>query len=253
MSVSAKVGALDIPIQSGGVKERLSDPLVDKLLDFSAFVIKNALDAKLHDLLGTSTDAVPEKNRFPYNPLEPRGKHRVLSPPALFVWWNGRSKISKHSSIYYMRERELRLLYVFPELPQTAELERRAGLLNAVDACLHQASFWMGHDEYGSGASIRSQLGYPCMTEWEYLGGEPGRFGIDEGAGVERRISRHSGRDYPALKGYFALYERVTPKDLTDDDLLQDGQFTINAGETEDTVETLTMVLGSPDGSEDDL
>lgn len=252
--VTGNVGSLVLPIEAGGVDEKFEDPAIEMLLDFTAFVIKTAIDAKLNNLKGTAADAVPVDNRFTFDPEAPRGISIKLPVPALFMWWKGPSELVEWSSIYYMRKRQIGLLYVFPELPSTDEFIRRSGLMNAVDASLYQASLWQGHPEYHGGMSLRSMMGsYACLNEWKYLGGEVGRFGVDEGPGADRRVSKHSGIDRWALKGAMELHERVTPTDLTDGDIHVESELTINAsdGEHSEAIEFMIRALEGPDGADE--
>lgn len=260
-SEASAVGAIELPVASGAVGSKIEDPVVGAILDFASFYIKDVLDAKLQNILpaGTIVDAVPAANRFDFGPLEPRGLQITLPVPALFVWWDGDSRVMEMTLHYSYRVRVLEILYVFPELPKTAEMERRIGLVSTVDAALHKMSFRRFNDAYAYGTSpagmgISQALAPVDVIDWEYNGGSPGRFGIDEAPGVERRAKRSSGRDYPALMGSFTVYERVQQKTLEDPgDVLHDSLMAIyGAGEGTETMLILDGTLTSPDGTEED-
>jgi len=259
-SEASAVGALDLPVPAGAVGETLADPVVDAVLDFASFYIKDALDPKLKNILpsGTMVDAVPSANRFAFDPLEPQGLHVKLPVPCLFVWWQGASHVMKMTTIYNYRVRKLHLLYVFPELPKTSEMRRRVGLIGAVDAAMHKMSKRQINTSYAyktnpEGMGIAQAIAPVDVVGWEYDGGSPGRFGIDEGPGADRRVKKKSGRDYPALKGTFTVQERVQPMTMVDpDDVLHDSNLIIN-GAGEGSVATFIMnrTLTAPDGTEE--
>lgn len=252
------VGALQLPVAAGTSKQKLNDPMVDALLDYAAFYIKWAIDSRLANLTGTSADAVPTANRHTFDPLEPRGIEVKLPKPALFVWWGGRSTWSEQTQLYAIRTRLIEMMYVFDELPHKAEMVRRSGLMNAVDAAMFQMAARQQRNDFATGSSpngtwINTTLGDPNILSWEWEGGMMGRFGIDEGPRAERRRARTSGRDWPALKGRWRVEERVALQTLViPDDLNTDATVTINGsdGETTETVEIMQRVLPAPDGSE---
>jgi hypothetical protein len=178
--------------------------------------------------------------------------------PALFVWWQGNSKVFEMTTIYSYRQRPVEMMYVFPELPQLSELKRRSGLLSSVDAAMHKMSKRQLHYSYSynnmpDGMGISQAIAPLDVVSWEYKGGMPGRFGIGEGVGAERRVKKKSGRDYPALRGQFDVYERVQQMTMEDPaDVLHDSNFAIN-GAGEGSVATFIMdrTLTSPDGTEE--
>lgn len=253
------VGATQLPVPAGAIGDALADPLVDALLDFSAYYIKWALDAKLANITGTSSDAVPTANRFTFDPLEARGHQIKLPHPALFVYWDGRSVYEQQTVLYWVRKREIHFLYVFDELPFLEEMRLRAGLFNAVDAAMHRMSVHQVHLDYGygtdpSGTWINSSVEARDYISWEWRGSTPGRFGIDEGPRAERRMAKRSGRDWPALKGSWEAMERTTLRTMQEpDDLAGDIVATImgSDGETLETVEIMQRVLEAPDGTEE--
>lgn len=257
---SGAVGGLQLPIPGGTEKERLADPVVDALLDFAAFYIKDALDNKLQRLTGTSADAVPEANRFPFDPTQARGHAKKLPLPSLFVWWEGQSSSEEQTTRYKVRSRVIEFMYAFGELAHLEEMERRAGLLNAVDAAMHQMAAWQvrsdfGHGDVPNGSWITTTVADIQFFEWTWMGGQPGRFGIGEGPRAERRFAKKSGRDWPALKGSWLVEERVAHKTLQDpEDLMNDVPVSIygSDGESTDVVHLMDRYLQSPDGKCDD-
>lgn len=260
-SETSAVGALELPIPSGEVGQKISDPLIDAILDFASFYIKDALDEKLVNVLppGLMVDAVPEENRFDFDPLQPRGIQITLPVPSLFVWWQGMSKVFQQTTIHTYRQRQIELMYVFPELPKITEMERRAGLMSSVDAAMHKMSLRQLHNNYGydgmpKGMGIAQAIAPLNIVSWQYMGGKPGRFGIDEGPLAERRAAKKSGRDYPALKGSFMVYERVQPRTLEDPgDVLHDSNIYISTdGEGTDAELFMEGILSAPDGTEGD-
>jgi len=250
------VGGIQIPVAAGVEGERWTDPAVDALLDFAAFYIKDAIDDKLARLTGTGHDAVPADNRFPFDPLTPRGHQIKLPRPALYVWWEGTSTVEQQTTIYDVRSRPIQFMYVYDELPHYDEMVRRAGMMSAIDAAMAQMSMRQVHADFGhsgdpSGTWINYTVADPNFMGWAWQGGFPGRFGIDEGPRAERRFAKKSGRDYPALKGSWLLQERVAAQTLVDpDDMTGDVEVNIWAsdGESTDTMDFLDGVLQAPDG-----
>lgn len=260
-SEAGLVGGLQLPVAAGAAKEQFVDPVVAALLDFAAFYIKNAIDAKLAMLTGTSSDAVPTANRFPFDPLEARGHAVKLPHPSLFVYWDGMSSSEQQTMLYTVRKRTIGMMYVFDELPHFEEMERRYGLYNAVDAAMHQMSVRQVHQDFGHGTdpdgswiSLTLPEKYNFM-DWRWQGGMPGRFGIDEGPRAERRFAKNSGRDWPAVKGSWEVEERVELQTLSDpEDLMGDVLMGIygSDGETAETTHIMDRVLPAPDGELDD-
>lgn len=245
------VGPLDLPLSAGGSGGEIDDPAVSALLDLLAFVTKDALDARLANVDGAPTDACPVANRFPYDPFDPRANHVRRPVPGLFVWWDGRDETVRLSQLHYQRARNLRAMYIFPELPSTASLDNRRGLFNAVSAAWVKAAAVDGHISWSyngkpAGTPLSASWG-PVTFGWECLGeGELVRIGIDDAN--TRPTGRHpSGRDYPAYIRMFRFLEDVEPRKMvTPDDLNGDHDVAIyNDGD-----HILDRILGAPDGSE---
>jgi hypothetical protein len=242
--VSSTVGPLTLPVAAGSSGERFADPAVDALLSFLAFWLKECLDAKLANLSGTSSDAVPAANRFAFNPIDPRGHHVRLPIPALFVWWEGKSRVEKRTTVFDHRIRDLSVLYVFDDLPQMAEMERRVGLMNAVDTAFHKAAERGRHADYGTGSMLAYTIADVDAFSFEYLGGESGRFSIDDSKDKDERT-------FPCLRGSFTVRELIGADEP--EEYLVDVLVTVRAGEGHgDAVDLMDRVLDGPDGSEED-
>ena len=217
--------------------------------------MKAVLDSRIASFLPENIfDAVPTANRFLFDPLERRGFKVKLPRPSLFVWWLGNSERIEWTTVKTYRKRKLHLLYMFPELPSRDILIERAGLSNAIDATLHRMSQRQQDDNFtppdGSpGMTISQSLGDRSTMAWKFLGGRPGRIGIGEGPGAERRAAQRSGRDFPAYKGEFEILELVEGwKPVDPDDLLTDAEFAIKASAGDENsdgtdVEIMTRIL----------
>lgn len=259
-SETSAVGGLTLPIPAGVAGARLTDPVLDMVLDFAAWYIKNALDARLAMLLpaGDIVDACPTANRFRFDPTDPQGVKVLMPLPSLFVYWEGLSKGVPFTTMHTYRVRELQVLYCYEELPSQASKVERIGWANAVDAAWHKMSERQAHSSYTpSGGAVgmtpSQALAALGVVDWRYLGGEQGRFGIDEGPHAARRAKRTSGRDWPSVRGKFEVWERIEPMTMEDPtDVLGDGLVTFNVGcESDETVPLMERVLDAPDGSEE--
>lgn len=242
------VGALALPIPAGAVDAQLADPSVNALLAWCQYWLSTNLDAKLANLRGTSPIALSTANLFPFDPGDPRADHVHPPVPSLWIWWNGVSRRERLTLCKEYRYRELSALYVFDDRPQTAELIRRAGLMNAVDAVFHKASEAEKADGYGTGERMVDQAigsGARDGFEYSYLGGQQGIF--------------HFGKDrndltatFPCLMGKFAVRELIGP-DESSEDLVDASLFILASdGETDETIAYMDRELEGPDGSEDD-
>lgn len=258
-SEASAVGALVLPVPAAVAGSQFTDPVLETLLDFAAFYIRDALNVRLATIAPVGhtsiADAVPVANRFEFDPLEPRGHVVKLTVPALYLYWLGDSKVKEWTTIHTYRVRELHMLYVFPELPGIDQMVERYGLMNAVDSAMHKMTKRQMHDSYtppgsAAGMNVSQALAARGVVDWKYLGGRKGRFGIDEGPLAERRAAKKSGRDFPALKGSFEVWERVLGMDLVDPtDVTPDIAVSVSGGEGADVVELFDSVLSAPDGS----
>ena len=259
-STSTAVGALALPMAAASGADA-DDPVVVGLLDYIGWTLKDALDTRLAQWSTfLPDDACPTANRFDWNPLEPQGHQVKLPIPALWAWWDGRDQQREHTIVYRKRTRQIRAMYLFPELPARVELQRRAGLLNAASSALHRAAAWRAHPSYSYGSDpdgkpLYSSLADLGLLSIELLGCEQIRFGLDDGTPrIPAPETRQSGRDWPGLIAIYNIEEVIGPRTLVDpDDLNRDHTVTIygSDGESDDTVEILQGIVGAPDGSED--
>ena len=240
MPDASSVGVLALPIADSAVGATLADPTAYYLLHLAGLAIKEALDTRLLRFRpeNSITDACPVANRFNFDPTEPRGFSVKLPKPSLFVWWEGKSTTTQHTALRFIRKRPLNLLYVFEELASMNSMTERHGLMNVVDSALFRMSQRQINYSYNDGKTLSEVHGKRDNVCWEYSGGQPGRFGIDEGPGAARRAAKKSGRDWPALFATFMVEELVEPAQPGDDDTSEANLETLfnmdaNAGEGE--------------------
>jgi hypothetical protein len=260
-SATSPVGTIEIPLAAGASGATAADPIVDGVIDYVAWVLNSALNARLANWPsygGKFSQAVPTANRFAWNPLEPQGHMAKLPVPGLWIWWHGRDTHGEHTLLQRKRTRDLRMLWVIPERPALSELERRAGLLSIASAALHRAGHWQRHPSYSYGSSAAGTPLYQTLADigllwFELLGCETLRFGIGAGQpGVPVPKERKPGRDYPALAAVWRIEELVGAKVMQNpDDLNRDHQVTIEATDGDEPVEIMQGIVGAPDGSED--
>lgn len=212
MANETDVGALRVPMEPGANLSPLVDPVVDGLLDFLGFALRDALNAKLAQLSPTSADACPTAARYPY---DPRGYWTRNPKPALYLWWGGRSSVGSYSTVYDTRERELQLFYVWEETVGPSGSNARAGLMAAADAALMRASSLRMHPAYGyRGAPLGTPLAVALadlgLLGWTYQGGTVGIMSPVPG---DVRNSPSEGavvRYFPALQATLTVSEKIT-------------------------------------------
>lgn len=275
-SQASNVGALPLPVAAGVANARLADPMVDALLDYVAFWIKDSLDAQLAQQTGFSSDAVPVGHRFPFDPMHPQGVTVEIPAPALFLWWAGQSSRIEWTTVHDVRQRELHMMYVAEELPNQERTIRRAGLLGAVDAAMFKAGQRRLHPSYtptqygeivagaAAGMSVTQAIADLGAASAEYTGGQVVRVGVndDDMNPALPPGERDSGRDFPALLGVWLVREKVLAETLDGSlpfagtegaggDAMPDLLFNISAGdgESEQVAPFMDRVLGAPDGS----
>lgn len=238
--VASRVGLLDLPLAAGAVNAPINDPTVDGLLGYIRHWLKWALDAKFATMTEpplrdpndpTSTaDACPLANLYFADPslLVDRFKK-----PALFGWWDERSKRVQFTTVKDLRVRTIHVLYVFDRIKGTDKaskelggvdgLTRYAGLLATVDAVMLRAFSRFSHPTYqpsqtgfAAGADIRRALSLHAL---EYLGGQP--FGLSEidtetvreaasGAGGGRHLKDGGVNEiYPCLRCSFTVTDVI--------------------------------------------
>ena len=231
MGTTSAVGATTLPVPAGASLSAISDPIVDALIDFLGFVIKDALDAKLAVLTPTSANACPATNRYTYDPRA----YWVRNPtPALYVWWSGRSKVVEHSTVYDRRERDIGLFYVFDELVGPDGQAPRAGLMAAVDAAITRASSLRYHPSYGyngwpNGTPLHASIGADVgFLGWQYKGGQVGAMVPVPSDARQQTVDGAVVRFYPALQGTITVSEKIGGFELEDPaDVLGDVATTI--------------------------
>lgn len=210
-TTSSNVGGFVLPIPAGALNDPLVDPVLLGLGDFLRFMLKDGLDAKLARIQGTSPDALPAGNLFPYDPSTYFVRNQT---PALYVWWPGRAVRVPWRLTYDVRVRRIAALYVFDEIVAPGGLETRHGLTAAVDAVFARAAELGGHPAYGyegapPGTALYTSLG---IEGWTYEGGEPGYLTAIPSASAHEGLSATDGavqRGYPSLRCEFAVYEKI--------------------------------------------
>jgi hypothetical protein len=252
-SETSRVGALTLPYTAGASPAEVDDPFVDGLMSLLAHYVKEALDNRLANVLGAPTDACPVANRFAFDPFEREANYVKRPVPSLFVWWDGNSTVWRPSIVIHGRERTVRAMYIYPELPKESRLTDRRGLFNAVDAAWAKASHRGGHPTWSYngkplGTRLDESWGPPWSVEWEWMGGGGvQRIGIDD-ANTRPTGRKVSGRDYPAFVAMFRVREIVENRTMTDPyDVTRDTQASLY----NDDVLVKDGYLTSPDGSEE--
>ncbi len=262
------VGRLQLPLDAGVINTQIDDPVVTGILDYLAFWLRASLNTKLANLEGTSADAVPVINRFPWDPRSyfVRGRQDGAATPfpALYCWWNGKSSFAPRASLTEMRQRPIGFAWIFDELELPGALEDRHGLLAAADAAVSSALSLRYHPAYGVGdgrvgSCVPVELGL-TGPGWRYDGGTPTMMAAIPGSGAANsglasgRDTGHVNRAYPALHGTIQVWEKVGQFFPADPgDVLQEVQTTIatNAeGSTDDAADIFERYLEAPDGTE---
>jgi hypothetical protein len=137
VDASSTVGGLSLPLAAGTANGGIADPTIAALLSFGGFLIKWALDARLAQQQGPAqsgepvTDACPVDQRYPFNP---ETTHVRLPKPALFAWWDGASVVEQWTSIYGVRKRSIKMLYLSQEVVIPGGIAARHGVPAVVDA-----------------------------------------------------------------------------------------------------------------------
>lgn len=261
MDPAIDVGGLALPVPAGTGDAHIVDPSVSGLLDFGAYLIKWALDQRLTQLQGPTngnpiTDACPTANRYPFNP---ETTHVRLPKPALFAWWDGDSQVSQWTTIYGVRKRTIKLLYLFPEVVLPGGMTARAGLPAVVDACFAKLANERYHPDYGydgapDGTDIATSLN---LIDLRYTGGQQGMmFEVPGNTTVadQGKTGGHVQRGYPSLLGSFQVWEKVgvtagvDPTDVALDTLVD--IRTNEQGDLSDTMLIHSGYLPATDGSE---
>jgi hypothetical protein len=232
-----RVGAQTLPLSPLDPGVGIKDSTIEGILHYTSWwlneMLNPALSTLIVDKVGaqpiTSPIAVPDANRYPINPMEPRGHHIKLHVPCLYAWWMGKGSIPEEfneqsvtvTMLYTYRTRGIGLMWVYNEVPSTEALLNRSGVLSAAADSIHMA-FEMGyHEAYTPLGQANPQgdpwpAGTPLVVA---LGGidrvgitlhqsTHGRFGIDD-PNIAPEARPQSGRDYPALFAILRVQERV--------------------------------------------
>lgn len=261
-TVASTVGPLTLPIPAGAANSPIADPLIDGLLEYLAFWIKWALDAKLANLQGPDTvavsDACPEANRFGFNPAG--WWVRVMTEtrqPALFVW-HQRSSRTKQTMVYDMRERQIGVMYAFPEFLGPRAYPTRSGLIQAVDAVIRKAFERGAHPGYQNDMQFVDTIADPGTLEvildnaeegFEFVGPQ---IGAGAGGQPDGGFEQYG---FPTLRGTIIARERILGDSLEDpDDILNGisvGLYHNEQGDVGNGVLIKAGTLLPSDGSED--
>ena len=252
-SSASNVGAQSIPLKAGAANSALSDPVLSGLLDYFGHWLNYALNPQLSQMAGTSAEAVPVANRFPYDPQTVFVRQAF---PALYAW--NTSFAFRHTTLMRRaRARTVRVLWVFNELVSPLGVSARSGLYSAADGALSRACYSGRHRDYGhngapNGTPITRSLE---LSRFNYQGSEPMMLWQIPGADdfdsnrVDTRESGSIQRGFPAISATFTCDEEVSGDSYTEDDLLPDVSVTIETGDTtQDTTPFRHVVLPAPDG-----
>lgn len=245
--MTASLGALDLPVAAGTSLSAIDDPIVSLLSDYFAWWIKATLDAKLAVQAPTSADACPAANRFLYDP----GEYWTRNPvPALYVW-SEKGQREAATTVYSVRTRPIRVMYVFQEMVLPGGITARRGLIPAVEAAIIEACERKGHASYSYGGGVAGQpvTRYVASPgQWTFSYAE-GQHGFVWPVGDERGQVQ---RAFPALQATINVVERMGQVQLADPgDTRGDVAVTIKTNEDGDTTNMLdfmTRYLPADDG-----
>lgn len=262
---AAQIGLLTLPIANSGTNTAIEDPTLLGLLDFCGFLIKDALDAKLTEQGGpvTSaaiTDACPVAYRFPWDPgdnfMRPHnvGGSMVVPLPGLWAWEESASWSKEGSTLMADAiEREIHILYVFPQLSTPDGIQARHGLMSAIGKSFARAASRGLHRDYAygddpPGTPIWRSLN---LTDFQFVKGAAGRL-----AQTPTAASQQGGRGgaegyvhrfFPSYKATFSVVEAITPLLVSDDNTQTDGTLTLAVDDgTSDPLDVLERTIISP-------
>lgn len=246
-----------LPVPAGSPLEDLKDASATGLGDYLRFWLRDSLNAKLAQLVGTSSDACPSDSVFDYNPES--GSIWVRNEtPALYVWSDGASTDVQSTLVYRHVQRDLYALYVFDELVYPGDAGARSGLPAIVAQTFFKSAERGRHPSYGYGSDavgtpIARSLSWvqwwctQCVPGilWEIPGGSGTAGGIGPGEGQIQR-------GHPCVKARFRIEERIDGDTFViPDDVLGDSPLAIDTGpNTTDVTNILNRVLIPPDGAE---
>ena len=129
MASGSTIGGNTFPLAAGAADGVLRPAVADALLDFLAYYLNWALNARLAQMTPRDAEAVPTLNRFAYDPAELWPQNPV---PALYVWWKGSGK-NHHSTLREKIEASYGFMYVAEEIKVPGGVEPLDGLGEIVD------------------------------------------------------------------------------------------------------------------------
>lgn len=264
-SETSKVGPLTIPVVTSGTNTAIQDPTLIGLLDFFGFLIKDALDAKLTEQGGpvssaAITDACPVAFRFPWDPadsfMRPHNINGAMVQPLPGLWaWEEGSTWSKEGSTLAIDaiERDIRLMYVFPQLATPDGIAARHGLMGAVCKAIAKGASRGAHAEYGYGDDA---MGTPVwqslsLVDLQFVSASYGRLAQTptqgQQSGGRSGAEGYVHRFYPAVTASMSVIEHISPAEGDDGDLQLDGTLTIGVNDGQGaTLDVLERVIISP-------
>jgi hypothetical protein len=258
MPSGTTLGGNTFPLAAGPAEGVLRPAVADALLDFLAFYLNWALNARLAQMTPRSAEAVPALNRFAYDPAELWPQNPV---PALYVWWKGSGK-NHHSTLREKIEASYGFLYVAGEIKVPGGVEPLDGFGEIVDQVFRYAADQGFHPDYGyngapHGEMLNLTLGF---QGWEIAESQAGRMRPAPG---QRGVDQHF---FPAVQGTIKCWTVVEQRnpvgptggatpgaDGDPGDVLADitaGIYTNGDGDVNDTVLFMDRVLPAPDGAE---
>lgn len=258
MASGTTFGGQTFPLAAGATDGVLRPAVADALLDFLAYYLNWALNARLAQMDPRNAEAVPTLNRFAYDPAELWPQNPV---PALYVWWKGSGKAG-HSTLRERVEASYGFQYIAEQIKVPGGVEPLDGFGEIVDQVLRYAADQGYHPSYGyngapPGEMLNLSLGF---QGWEIAESQPGRLRPVPG---QHGVDQHF---YPAVIGTIKCWTTIeqrspepptggtNPGDPGDPgDALGDivaGIYTNADGDVSDTVLFRNGVLPGPDGAE---
>lgn len=252
------LGGQTFPLAAGAAGAFLRDPVAEALIDFFAYYLNTALNAKLAQMSPKNAQAVPTANRYTYDPAEIWPQNAF---PALYVWWQKSSK-DQHSTLRERINADYGFQYIAQPITSPQGARHYAGLGATVDRLIRHAADQGYHPDYGyngapPGEMLPLSLGFQGFEVTEckngFLRPAPGQQGATQHA-------------YPAvigtLRAWTVIEQRApdgptggaTPgADGDPGDVLADitaGFYTNGDGDVSNAVLFMDRVLASPDGAE---
>lgn len=229
---TSSVGPLTLPIPPGATYSPVDDPTLTGLGAHFAFWLNYDLNTKLASLQTSReqpdgsiiTTAVPTNNVFCWNPLKPngfftrgKGDGGAHPLPALYLW-DDSDKGKPWSQLYGMRERAVKVAWIFEQQLFPDDLIDRFGLRAAACATLFRAVEQKYHPGFAN-VAIAVQLD---------LAGEGIIYQGSERGVLAPRVDTVPGSDQPKVRVYptsiasLLVYERedgpiATAADATPD------------------------------------